>query len=67
MSLSDWLFIPSGSQTSEEQAANYARLQAEYERKLEARRAAGTISAEDYAKGIELSQSHNQWPPVTNL
>lgn len=37
MSWSDWLFIPSGSQTSEEQAANYARQQEEYRRKLQAR------------------------------
>ena len=54
MSWSD-IFIPSTSQTSDEQAANYARQQAEYQRKLEARQAAGTISDEAYNRGLELS------------
>lgn len=62
MSWSDW-FLPSTSQTSQEQAENYARQQAEYQAALERRMQEGTLPS-DYAPaaGGELeSQDGAAW------
>lgn len=48
MSWSDW-FLKSGSQTSSEQEANYARLQQLEQERLARRQAEGSITVEDVA------------------
>lgn len=59
--LSD-IFIPSTSQTSAEQAANYAAQQAEYQRRLQARQEAGTLPADYIYAGGQLEvQDQAAW------
>lgn len=51
------IFLPSTAMTADEQAANYNRLQAEYEARLQARLDANLITQEDYDSRLEIADA----------